>query len=269
LQNHGLSRQGFTLVELSIVLVVIGLLIGGVLIGQSMIESTKITAQVRQFQQFDMAVSAFKRKFGGLPADNTIFNLSIGINPVRKGNGDGIVDNLATPCCQWHDGSELANFWFQLTYTNMLQDGKEYRISFNGSRICGGDIVPMAKLIAGKHTTWYTNSTSDNLAIEAYGIQSTGKNYYTIFQSCTNSSSNSNTANSVAPKDLAAMDNKMDDGNGSTGKVVARSSRTNLFDPSLDTSTCVDAFGNYRMPTTVRAEPECTPRIEMLSQVGE
>ena len=50
-----MKKSGFTLVELSIVLVIIGLLIGGILVGQSLIESAKMNSFVRQVQQIDIA----------------------------------------------------------------------------------------------------------------------------------------------------------------------------------------------------------------------
>lgn len=69
-----LSR-GFTLVELSIVLVIIGLLIGGILAAQSMIETAKINAQVKQLRQFEIATSNFILNFKSLPGENpNIFN---------------------------------------------------------------------------------------------------------------------------------------------------------------------------------------------------
>ena len=52
-------KKGFTLVELSIVLVIIGLLIGGILVAQSMIHTAKIQNTVRLIQQMDTAVSNF------------------------------------------------------------------------------------------------------------------------------------------------------------------------------------------------------------------
>ena len=55
-----MNKNGFTLVELSIVLVIIGLLIGGILVAQSMIGTAKITAFTRQVQQADIAVRILK-----------------------------------------------------------------------------------------------------------------------------------------------------------------------------------------------------------------
>ena len=49
------KTAGFTLVELSIVLVIIGLLIGGILVAQSMIRTARVAKQVQQLQQFDAA----------------------------------------------------------------------------------------------------------------------------------------------------------------------------------------------------------------------
>ena len=65
-------KNGFTLVELSIVLVIIGLLIGGILVGQSLIDSAKLNALVRQTQQYDSAIMAFKDKYKVLPGESGI-----------------------------------------------------------------------------------------------------------------------------------------------------------------------------------------------------
>ena len=62
-------------------LVIIGLLIGGILAAQSMINTAKITAQVRQIQQIQIAVNNFNTKFNCLPGDCTTFTTA--------GNGDG------------------------------------------------------------------------------------------------------------------------------------------------------------------------------------
>ena len=66
-------NNGFTLIELSIVLVIIGLLIGGILVGQSLIQSAAINATVSQIQQFDASTMAFKSKYKYLPGDAPAF----------------------------------------------------------------------------------------------------------------------------------------------------------------------------------------------------
>ena len=60
-----MKRQGFTLVELSIVLVIIGLLIGGILAAQSMISTARLQSLVRTIQQYDIAATNFETKYNG------------------------------------------------------------------------------------------------------------------------------------------------------------------------------------------------------------
>jgi prepilin-type N-terminal cleavage/methylation domain-containing protein len=62
-------QKGFTLVELSIVLVIIGLIVGGVVGGQSLINSTKINKVVVQLQGYKMAINTFELQYDALPGD--------------------------------------------------------------------------------------------------------------------------------------------------------------------------------------------------------
>src|SRR4051812_40153055 len=63
------KRVGFTLIELSIVLVIIGLIIGGVLAGRELIASAATRAQIAQIDKYQSAVNAFRSKYGYLPGD--------------------------------------------------------------------------------------------------------------------------------------------------------------------------------------------------------
>ena len=63
------GQSGFTLIELSIVLVIIGLLVGGVLEGQDLIKAAQIRSTISQFEQFDAAVNTFRTKYNNLPGD--------------------------------------------------------------------------------------------------------------------------------------------------------------------------------------------------------
>src|SRR5450432_3599729 len=104
------GKRGFTLVELSIVLVIVGLLIGGILVAQSMIATSKIVAVAAQIQQFDAGVDSFKSKYNYLPGDAPAFG----------GDGDGMID-IGPGYAQNYIASldcEIADFW------NNLEPGK-------------------------------------------------------------------------------------------------------------------------------------------------
>ena len=96
-------RKGFTLVELSIVLVIIGLLLGGVLKGKAMIDNAK---QKRVKSDIDGVVAAtynYQDKFGFLPGDDPtdIEATSLNVVGCNGGNGDGLFNNTAEYTCAW------------------------------------------------------------------------------------------------------------------------------------------------------------------------
>src|SRR5688572_10018529 len=66
-----MMRRGFTLIELSIVLVIIALLVAGVLVGRELIKTSELRSLMTQVDQFKTATYTFRNKYNGLPGDIT------------------------------------------------------------------------------------------------------------------------------------------------------------------------------------------------------
>jgi prepilin-type N-terminal cleavage/methylation domain-containing protein len=65
------SNKGFSLVELSIVLVILGLLVGGVLTGKSLIRAAELRSITTDHDRFVAAVQIFNEKYQAFPGDMT------------------------------------------------------------------------------------------------------------------------------------------------------------------------------------------------------
>jgi prepilin-type N-terminal cleavage/methylation domain-containing protein len=61
--------RGFTLVELSIVLVVVGLAIGGVLVGKDLIRAAEYRKFHSQIESYQLASNTFRVKYNAVPGD--------------------------------------------------------------------------------------------------------------------------------------------------------------------------------------------------------
>src|SRR5688572_21710023 len=94
-----MKTRGFTLIELSIVLVIIGLLVGGVLVGRDLIKAAEIQKVISQAEQYKTVFYTFKNKYNCIPGDcrnaTTFFGTPTGIGcsdvitPVTDGTCNG------------------------------------------------------------------------------------------------------------------------------------------------------------------------------------
>src|SRR5262249_22484389 len=105
--NHGQFNKGFSLLEMSIVLGIIGVMVAGVLVGRTMLLSSQLQTVMTDAGHYISAVGNFKNSFQGLPGDlaNAESNWGTdssgcpsggGTSGTCKGNGDGKVGPVCT-----------------------------------------------------------------------------------------------------------------------------------------------------------------------------
>jgi prepilin-type N-terminal cleavage/methylation domain-containing protein len=88
-------QQGFTLIEIAIVLVIIGLLLGGVLKGQELITSARVRNMISTQDGVKAAYFGFLDRFRALPGDYTLATTNI-TGATVNGNGNGRVDTTTS-----------------------------------------------------------------------------------------------------------------------------------------------------------------------------
>jgi len=108
-----LNQQGFTLIELSIVLVIIGLLVGGILVGRDLIKAATNRRVISQVQATQTAISTFRLKFNGLPGD--MVNATDYFADAVNGNGDSYISENTGMAV-----FEGSNLWNQLADAGLV-----------------------------------------------------------------------------------------------------------------------------------------------------
>ena len=87
------KQNGFTLIEIAIVLVIIGLLLGGVLKGQELIQSARVRNLISQQDGIKAAYFGFLDRFRAVPGDYSQAATNISCTPTcTNGNNDGRIE---------------------------------------------------------------------------------------------------------------------------------------------------------------------------------
>lgn len=116
MKTLGKQQQGFTLIEIAIVLVIIGLLVGGVLQGQELIENSRVKQAVKDMNGTAAAVFAYQDRYGRIPGDDgpiaTLTARGATWASVTAGDADGVLEVAANR--SFTGQQESGAFWQQL-----------------------------------------------------------------------------------------------------------------------------------------------------------
>ena len=216
--------RGFSLVELSIVLVILGLLVGGVLSGQSLIRASELRAVVTEFDSYRTALHAFRDRYFALPGDMATATKFWGVSSACSGsaaNGtcDGDGNGLFDASTNAGQSGELFQLWNQLALAGLITG------SFTG--------------IAGPNTLWQpgwdsipgTNVPRSRLSNAGWSIfyQATGGDTATYTYAYGNElifgaaiSGTITEGSALKPEEAWNIDTKVDDGKPGTGIIIAR-----------------------------------------------
>lgn len=265
-------NKGFTLLEISIVLVVIGFILGVVLFGQDIIRAARVRSVITQLERYNAAVNVFKDRYannipGDIPFSTTapwssFFSTPGVVNNTAATTGDGngfIHTTTGTPTAAigvpsiTGTGLEVANFFNQIGALGLVDfygnaSGATITLGGNFPFIKGfannfsGGLVPLA----GFRTNIYT--TSDPGDVKNYWFVGIQNNASPILIS----------APPFRADDAYSIDNKIDDGMPNTGSVMAFGQVFNNleFNPSRQTApattvSCIEGPGTSPTATDV------------------
>jgi prepilin-type N-terminal cleavage/methylation domain-containing protein len=170
-------RAAFSLIELSIVLVILGLLTGGILTGQNLIRAAELRSVTTQLANYNAAVMTFRDKYFALPGDMrnaTDFwgaadssgaggecsdpNTDEGTDSETcNGDGDSIIGNYSS-----NEYYERFTFWEHLANAGLIT-GSYTGIGDGGASTSTVNInVPAGKFGKTKFETYALNPASAN-----------------------------------------------------------------------------------------------------------
>ena len=178
------KSQGFTLVEIAIVLVIIGLLLGGILKGQEMITQAKIKNVIGDFSGIAAAYHGYQDRYRAIPGDDP--NAGTRWSGATAGSGNGIVAGT------YNSGTatDESRLWW--------------------------DHLRRAGFVSGTGTTSPFNATSGIIGVQTGdGAATPGVALGSFFSTIICSTN-------LPDKIAIAVDNQMDDGDARTGNVRAQ-----------------------------------------------
>jgi prepilin-type N-terminal cleavage/methylation domain-containing protein len=228
-----LDNNGFTLVEISIVIVIIGLIIGSILVGRDLIRASVIRSQISQIEQFNTAVNTFKIKYGYLPGDiKNADAISYGFQNSAYRDANGIITGTDPYTPQYQSGGETNLFWVDLGKSGLINGNFIYNtdpnVNATGDNIA--KYLPRAKIGPDKYIYVWSGGPNVYSCGGCFGsTNNDGKNYFAltavpIFQSYNiggGFTGISGTVNTIAVIDAYNIDLKMDDGLPNSGSVFA------------------------------------------------
>ena len=273
--------SGYTLIEASVVVVVIGLLVGGILAGRTLIRGSEIQSIITDEAKYVEAAKQFKEKYGYLPGDfpnatstwgsntncpaspSAYYSVGPGSSSTKptqvtcNGDGDSLIESDGGGVT---GGTYAGNSWETFTAWQQLADAGYIEGSFTGTNGAHdladnepGINVPATRLPGGGFE-WYVFTTSTTApyysSMSNWFSPSNYKEY--LFIAGQKSSIGSDLLQPLLTgPEAQSLDNKIDDGLPGTGLLTSYTSAASYSSPatcSSSTSATTALYSNGSTP---------------------
>jgi len=220
-------NRAFSLVELSIVLVILGLLTGGILGGQALIHAAELRAVPTEYTRWITASQTFRDKYFALPGDMTNATAFWGTAAACPGNNTDTT-TTGVPTCNGDGNGQLSNgspsianetyrFWQHLANAGLIE-GQFTGVSNNANSTSTSDSrttpnVPRSKFDQNIHWNVVIVGSPDYTNTIYFD-----GNYGNALRFGTGTNT---LQRSILAEDAWNIDTKMDDGKPGTGNVTS------------------------------------------------
>lgn len=240
-------KKGFTLIELSIVMVVIGLVVGGIMAGKMLIQQAETRAAASQLQQLETSYRTFQTKYGCIIGDcpnaTDLFGMNYtvvaaGCPPSGgagngNGNGDGFIDQSS---------GSMAGTWT----CEPVQAAKSLQLS---------NLLPTSFKTPCASSNTYFKGINDSCAVffkdDLYAtIPASKTNAVTWLKYSSASQAN---APALSPIEALSIDAKIDDGIPNKGKFRGLDASDGINPPTIAGSCSVAGVYNLNETSSCRS----------------
>jgi len=225
-------EKGFTLIELSIVIVIIGLIVAAVVGGQSLVKQAKLRNIVSDVNKYKVAVNTFKLEYNHFPGD---FPRAFDYWPSNcapspsaancNGNGNGNLGPTNT-------NPETVRFWRHLGLANMIPNlysgTKNGSYTSVGESIIGVDVPAFPIEGSGAYVTYDSHW---GIVVPLQHLLAIGKGVAGTVPH----------GSYLTPKDAKSIDDKMDDGHPIEGSMFSSTGTVG------STGQCINGTGGENL----------------------
>ena len=233
------KKHGFTLMEISIVVVIIALIIAGIYTGLSLMRTSQLRSVASEFASYTQAIGSFKDKYQALPGD---FSGASGVwSGASNGDGNGlIVTNVAGV-----RPDEQFIAWKHLALAELIKGSFTGTAGSGGvrDRMVGSNIAPSSLNSAGWGLISVTlTDIAGGYSEIPYTAPDTAPNHVLWLGGRSVSATADSQAPVITGSEALEIDTKMDDGLPGSGKVIAQSNGS--------ISTCSNSATAYNISTS-------------------
>ncbi len=258
-----MPTRGFSLVELSIVLVILGLLTGGILAGQSLIRASELRSVSTEYNRYVTAMQTFRDKYFALPGDMTNATKFWGTSASCPGDNTTVTAPAITTCNGDGNGqlssyattsNETYRMWQHLADAGLIEGSFTGVTATNNAVLTVNSTsspnVPASKL---SNAVWWSQYVSNaSVSDITYFDGAYGNSFYF-------STGPYGTFGILKPEEAWNIDTKMDDGKPGTGKIrslkdsTQANATTGCSDVAYTVATSIASSSNYLLTNSSKA----------------